>query len=770
MARAAKRKREAELLGGAPPQPYRKLKTSVVPIADAVARETVGSSALPRVGNVVSITRVPNKTRFDFKSDLDYQLYLEFRKIQEKERADKVEMLQDLRGTIEVPNRDLLPQPAAAASSVTKDESKELAAYLAHHNPMGATKHIPTVEGYVYLKDGTELKVHKRQDLLEYDDDGKVQAYLPYGGFNADGMCFKLTGDLKRDRRTGERITSRSQNSRERLGKANKTAYLNLVVVNEYRPVPDVDWFLRNPDGKSYLRGDLNPYPPGKLPEGDDLASYLEDKKEHERKAVDFFNTNLHSGQRAANMLSAARSPSEIKDWVRIDMMMHDGRDLAIMQEREKAKRDDLPWSYDEVEAEVPAANDIDYGSQVQGSDATETTPRPGHANPAPLDSVVLAGIQAKTKQQYYKSFRMRKEREAIEPAPVVPDVSTTQHQKAEPNDGENVTRLLSLDLRDKRAVAALHVLEKRIRMDMLEMQEHLENVVKARWLAECYQKTGTFQIENTSEALDALGVDVVIERIPYTPVYTRDLRKGAGFRKMAMRADALRNAEAGRLRAWARADELRQTMERARQNNEILLRKQRLTAEIKALKRIKMRALAFKYTSRPMSTQQRLREEHHRINLDQYLYRLKESIPAETSFLRALGMHNHMFRGRIQRQWKRKVWLRKQVGRVKWVMNLGPRKQGKDVQPPPPSMEREPPINTPVVTLLPQPTPPEPKPQVKEESRIILPRVEVSVLDTDPVLQSVRRAHIMRIRQSGKFTADELKLHDKLVFGKLVA
>jgi hypothetical protein len=260
--------------------------------------------------------------------------------------------------------------------------------------------------------------------------------------------------------------------------------------------------------------------------------------------------------------------------------------------------------------------------------------------------------------------------------------------------------------------------------------------------------------------------VDVVIERIPYTPAkveYKRDLSKGAGFRKMIMRRDNLQRAEAGRLRAWLRADELKRVAEAARMNNEELKRKQQLIAEVKALKRIRNRVVAFKGCSRPMSTMQRLREEHHRINLEAYLDRLKEQIPYELSFLRSLGMHNFMFRGRIQRRWKMDRWLTKKVGKLKWAMNLGPKKKGKEVQPPPPSMERESPINEAVVTPLPQRQPPAPKPVEKEESRIIMPTVKVSVADHDPVLQSLRRAHLMRLAQTGKFTAEELRQADRV-------
>jgi hypothetical protein len=416
------------------------------------------------------------------------------------------------------------------------------------------------------------------------------------------------------------------------------------------------------------------------------------------------------------------------------------------MQERMGVQPDDIPWSYADELPKV-AANDSDQVSAVQGSDATETTPR------------ALLGTDLK-----YIGKADAFDWEWPRPQP---ESEPKQHQKARvPEDGENTTRFLTLDLRDKRAPAALRVLERRIRSEMAMMQEHLENVVKARWLAEGYQKTGTFQVENMSEALDALGVDVVIERIPYTPAkveYKRDLRHAAGFRKMVMHADNLQRAEAGRLRAWLRADELRRVAEAARLNNEKLKRKQQLIAEVKALKRIRNRVVAFKGCSRPMSTMQRLREEHHRINLEAYLDRLKEQIPYELSFLRSLGMHNFMFRGRIQRRWKMDRWLTKKVGKLKWAMNLGPKKKGKEVQPPPPSMERESPINEAVVTPLPQRQPPAPKPVEKEESRIIMPTVKVSVADHDPVLQSLRRAHLMRLAQTGKFTAEELRQADRV-------
>jgi hypothetical protein len=64
---------------------------------------------------------------------------------------------------------------------------------------------------------------------------------------------------------------------------------------------------------------------------------------------------------------------------------------------------------------------------------------------------------------------------------------------------------------------------------------------------------------------------------------------------------------------------------------------------------------------------------------------------------------------------------------------------------------------------MLPARVPPVPIPVEKVEYTVILPKVEVKTFSDDPVLQSVRRAHMMRLAKTGKFTPQELREADKI-------
>ena len=811
MAKAAKRKpkEDAEpLLGGAKPTPHRKLNASVIPVASAIADASINKTPplkAPRGGNnVVSLHKHRVKTRFDFQSETEYELYLLYRKMQEKEQSDANALLQEVRAGAElkeIPAPDL-PVPAAASSPVHKDESLHLAAYLAHHNPMGATRAIPTKEGDVVLKDGTVIRVNKRQDLVDPDEE-----CLPYGGFEYDGQCFVLSwqrdkdGRLSKDRKLAEHISRRSQNCRQRLGKTTKTAYQNVATIQEYRPVPDVQWFLRNPDGKSHLRGDLNPYPPGIVPVGDELASHIELKKEHSRKVEAFMNFNAWSKRTCDNMLKSVSEPQEVSDWVCRNMQAHDWRDQAVMQERMQGKWDDVPWSYAE---DGEAANDSDQVSPVQGSDATETTPQPEHSQPSQLGTTLkYIGKPDAFEWAWPSAKEVETERDAEEPSAlssvvfVRPDgiamkvdgvhkehyheiarqVGSMQPHAGESKaEGNDQYRRVSLDLRDRRAAATLRILERRIRMEIAELTDHLETVVQSRWLAEAYQKTGTFEIENVSEFMQAHDIEMVIEPVPYDPPKPVARRgpvaqywptpKGvkAKFARIMRLSDELQVGRDDRHRRERRALKLYKAE---------LPRLRALERKALAQMGAKIRMRRKAGTLEQMQTQLYLLTKHieQMKALERELGRLKALIPEEKVFLQKLGAMQPSHTSRVL-NWTVRDFNRRTLRRWKYKLNLG-RKKERPVQPVAPSTVPERPVNEPVeavFTPLPALVPPPPKPIEVAQSPIITPKVEVITFDNDPVMGSLRRAHIQRLIASGKFKPEELKQHDKEVFSTLVA
>lgn len=815
MARATKLKREEDpALPKA--KPVRKVNLSLVPIAEGVRSSHKGVQAPKRApSTVTNLSQIQRKTRYDFKSETEYELYLMYQQIQAKERENAIALLSELSdavGTVEVPTPDLNPQPAAAASPVVLDQSEELAAYLAHWNPMGSTRHIPTVEGYVMLKDGTQIKVHKRQDLLDRDENGKVIDYLPYGGYQSDGLCFKLSEDRALDRRSAMHLTRRSQNSREKLGKVGKTAYQNLVMIKDYRPVPDVDWFLKNPDGKSFLRGDLNPYPVGITPLGKEAeAQYIKDKTAHTNLVNRWVYSTQFSGFKAklaAAVMNAEPTEKQIRDHIRLDMMSHDRFDADLLEEcvREWKKTvDDLPWA--------DAANDSDpvtdsaQVSTPQGSDATEGT----------LDTGLSYAVLAKPTMEYLGKrdaygYQWQKkhedvERDAEEPQAaesvvfvrsdgismkvdhvppahrtvIAEAISTAQpHAGIAKAEGEDGLTKISLDLTDRRAVSTLKIMERRLRADIAEMHEHLENVIQARWLAEAYRKTGTFEIQNVSEVLSDLDIELEVERVP-TQSSSRDWavdrhavvnwrRRTIGFRRMIHHAEELERATAGRLRVWMRADEQRRQEQAARDKAELaaLKRHKRGLIRTAQVERAALRQLGAMQRGKAAL---RLHEHITRMKaLEHHLGRVRALIPEEVEYLYTLGDRNPSHRWRVM-MWKIKEFNRQTLGRMRTKLNLGHVKPKRaKLRAPTPSTVSETPVNTPSVTLLPARTPPAPATQVFEKPLVLVPEAKVWTFADDPVLQSIRRSHMMRLAKTGKIDPKELESHDNALFNKFVA
>jgi hypothetical protein len=791
MAKRARRHEveDDELLGGAPPkrQPKRKFTSKPTPIAAGILAP---ANATPKGGNVIALHQPTKKTRFDFESQTEYEIYLELQRINKEELERQLQHMRELRdvGLVEVTPPSELPEPSASASAVVKDESAELAAYLAHHNPMGATRKIHTIEGTVVLDDGTVLKVNKRQDFLDPDE-----PYVPYGGFEADGQVFWLSDDRKRDRKQAEHFTRRSQNCRQELGKTTKTAYLNVATVQEYRPVPDVLWFVNHPDGKSRLRGDLNPYPPGLVPVGDELASYIQDKKEHAAKVVAFENFNVWSKRTCDNMLRAAVDPQEVRDWVCRNMQAHDWRDQAIMQGRITGKWDDLPWSYAD-ELPKAAANDSDQVSPVQRGDPTsETTPVLLLPAPAPKGQLGTSLKHIGRPDAFDWKWPSAKQEEAddlperedtvivasdgfaIRVGEIHPEhreqvaeaVSRMQPRVVQHmTEGEDIVTRLSLDLTDRRAAATLRILERRIRGDIQEMYGHLEKIVEARLLAEAYQKTGEFKVENRSEFLDQAGEGEVITPVRYrkpallAQYWAAPKTAKPRFKSMIetseilqMERDDQRHRERKAMKLWL-ADRSRvRAVERkaiAQMGARIRLRRKAGTLEV-----LESRSYILKKHVEEME------------RLESHLNQQRAMLPQERVFLQDLAAAQSPHTVRVM-MWHLSQFNRRTLGKVKHAMKLGKKERKTGVSAP--STEPERPVNEPVVTMLPARTPPCDQVKEPESSLILVPKVEVYQFEGDPLIQSVRRAYIQRMRASGQWKAEEIDLADKKVFSKMVA
>lgn len=830
MAQAVKKPKEPPL-GGTPPS--RKVNLSVVPIAAGIKAAAKPEPA--PAGNkdtVVSIHAIKQKQRVDFTDDLTYELHSQLRRVWEERDQVMISSIKSINDTVEVEVAPSpLPKTAAGASPATMDQSRELAAYLAHWNPMGSTRHIPTKEGYVRLKDGTEIKVQIRQDFIDDEYPG------PYNGFEADGMVFYLSGDREYDRRRAKKLTRTSQKCRESMGKTVKTQYQNLVLIDEYRPVPDVDWFLRNPDGKSHLRGDLNPYPPGIMPSGDNEASYIEDKKQHSKMVTDFMNFNTAAAKTAANMMSDVREPTEVGDWIRTNMMAHDHRDAWIM--RGRVYVDDLPWSYDEP-IEV-----IDQVSTVAGSDATAPVqraqpvlllPAPSERRVGPLDDETLRKIQGKTKSQLYRSFRMpesvKLERDAEDPAKledvvvvrqdglavkvqvkspealqrVAEAVSTMQPESSIERPGEHSDEsvISSIDLTDRRALATLEILERRVMSDVDDLLELVDNISKARVIAKHYRQTGQVLGPDEVWVTDAANDDVIdvdwseveleIERIPACRVmHLEDIglkskriksqvevmelhntwARTAGFRRMIYKSEELQRKHAGYLRVWDRA----WTLQKAA----------RMQAEINGLRCIRKNAQAMAHAIN-LRMLDRVREQKEkaqaeRIRLNKALRLMRDKIPNEVAFLQKLGSLNTE---RLREIRKSQTFIRKIVDRLLYatglkkvkrtaVMNLGMAKIGQQRLADPPSVVPTVPTNVKtqqanVVACIvkAQRKSPSPEATKAEESSILLPKVEVFSFN-DPATIALRKAHMHKLIEAS-VSPEELVQEDRKLFKTSIA
>lgn len=706
MAQAAKAEEEPPLPRGKKKRTARDLKSSIIPIAAGVAAATLPTPEPMVLGKVVSINRIVKKSRYDFKDPKEYEIHQVLYEMQQAEFKRTGELMQEIVGTVEVPNPDLLA-PAAGSAPVVLDEGERLAAYLAHHNPVGATKHIPTVEGYIHLKDGTAIKVGYRQDFL---DPG--EPYVPYGGFESDGQCFKLTGDLKVDRRNAERLTRRSQNSRQSKGKVGKTAYENLIKIQDYRPVPDVMWFLRNPDGKSYLRGDLNPYPVGIVPTGADEAQYISDKKEHSHKVAEFMNEGM-------------------------------------MQAYEV---DDVPWSYADELPKV-AANDSDQVSTTQGSDATEVTP-------------VKGGVAWEIRLTPY---------EEVPPMEAVteftyPETGDVAISTSIVNEEEGI-HYLNLDLRDPRAGPMLKVVRRELEGKLKDLRQHLWKVVQAQMFVQAYNKSGTFSlVEGADYVPEETGVRSVIDAIPYRAPKVRHELKG--YAKMSQRADELRNATLGRLRVWNREYDQRKEGELNALKRHHRYVNVRISKELSTHRSMVRKLTQYAQIKRGQEALA-LHEHLYRMDLlEKELGRVKALIPEEVMALRSMGSKRqrqpHLVRATL---WEMHEGLRKTIGKAKHALNLGPKKVRRPKVVKPPSVARTPPTKTEaVITPLPskQPVPRAPTPEV--QYNVIIPKMAVVTFENDPVLASIRRSFMARLAKSGRFSLEELEAADKQAFQTLVA
>lgn len=831
MAQAAKRKKKvrAEELP-VPAPPAEKPTAKVVSIASAVKQVIKPDPTPLDPAKVTAIHQLPKKTRYDFTDDLTFQLYQQMQRIQREEQIQTIEYLRDVKDTVEEELHPELLAPAAGAVPVTEDESERLAAYLAHHNPTGSTKHIPTVDGHVTLKDGTVLRVNKRQDLIEPDD-----WYVPpYGGFEADGLCFRLSGNLQADKLRAEFVTRRSQRSRDRLGKTGKTAYENLVKIQDYRPVPDVDWFLRNPDGKSYLRGDLNPYPPGIVPVGDELASHIEIKKEHAMRVSTFENFNQWSKLTVDQLLKSVRTPEEVHRWILVNMKAHDKLDMAVM--RGRMKTDDIPWSYD-GEATVSRANEaandpiIDHVSEPQRVTASEGIPEVSHSVVAEYVEDRVRGNRwvprpntqcTSTQQEPSSSVEtesvvfVRTDGIAMKIDSVLPEhrqtfahaVGTAQpHAGITIAEGEDGKRM-ELDLRDRRSIPWLRILLRRLESDLDDVLAHIETIQETLDLAIEYRDTGMFTLPGTKTVSAEQEFDLDIERVPSVrPMIPEDLglrpifkrvphprevldtqqmfKRTEGYRKMIRHADELSRYHVGVLRVWQRRDAERVIEEAKAKDTQV----KALRAEVGKLRLIRNRARAKLQlnqqitkageveklqAARAKAEDIAVRLERTAVALAKHREAVLVQVEADKTLFRALGTRNKFFRSQVHGRYKRKELVRRMKGKALHFLNLGPKKERRVT--PPPSTVSETPVNTtqapvaPIVTLLPNRTPPALPPKQEQGPLVILPTVKLVTFENDPVMASLRRAYLSRLALSGEFSEAELKAADERVFHTLVA
>jgi hypothetical protein len=803
MAKAAKKQDEPPLPRR---QPYRKLKTEATPLARAV------STPKPTVSNVVSINKIPNKVRADFTSDTDWELYKQFKRLQDEDLQAKVSLLRELKtAPVELVEVNPAPVPAAGSVPVTLDESRELAAYLAHHNPMGYK--IPTVKGTVILTDGTVLHVNKRQDFI---DPG--EPYLPYGGFQFDGLCFVLSEDREADKRHGEYLTARSQNTRERLGKTGKTAHENLVMVQEYRPVPDVLWFLQNPDGKSRLRGDLNPYPPGIVPVGKrEWMEYSKAKAEHQARVDEWLASQINAAngdvysqkfsqmkaKQAAAVMSCEPTDEQVSAHIRLDMMSHDSFDLMLMVERERNKADALPWSY--------AANDSDQVSEPQRSDASEGIPEVSPSVVAEYRADRARGNRWIPRPIQYAptGTQQEPERDAEDPVAtedvvfvrsdgvafktsakpehferVAEAVSTMQPHAgvtiAEGEDGKRMT----VDLSDRRSLPALRILQRRLNSDLDDLLGHLETINDAIMQAEHYRSTGEFFVPTKDVTPAPTGGvrAMVLEDLYAKPSSVGRMGIGYGaastspwprnttkFIEFSFRADELARANDGRLRAWLRAQ--RAAYKEATR---------RLGIERKALdhykktkpRRVRRERDALVHIGEKIRGKNLLKLDTHLRQmkaLESHIGEARARIVDERLFLAGLSKRNGP---RMKRHmlWRAKEALRKAKGSAARKLNLTKKKARTTKVAPLVSTVSETPVNQPVVTMMPARTPPAQPPQQEPVYSVVLPKREILTYGNDPVLAAIRRSHYERLAKSGQFKEDELKAADQRAFQPLVA
>lgn len=267
--------------------------------------------------NVVSMFAPSEKTRADFDSDLDYELYLAWRNWDQSLKLDA-----------ELEEAEPEPTPAAGAEADVRDESAAYHRWLQHATPIGYTTYIRTrpkskwTEADYVVIDGVRYAAPRRftrgklkasdgkwvyfdlRDHVKVDTEtvtrmhtlpaSKVQVRQRFERLRIKGLSplgrpylcsftpldFSSPEAYQASKEKYLRRRSYSQDVRKKHNKSVDPASRVLV-----RRPPDVMWFLKHPDGKSVIYGDEKPWPHGVV---DPMAQGVND--DMNRKAAEVAN------------------------------------------------------------------------------------------------------------------------------------------------------------------------------------------------------------------------------------------------------------------------------------------------------------------------------------------------------------------------------------------------------------------------------------------------------------------------------------------------
>jgi len=794
------------------PESERWLNTSVIPIAAGVkaANENLSEVITPKEvplsvkGNVTSLHQIQEKKRSDFDSQVEYDIHRQLLRIQREADAETVRQLNQM--DLEEGKDSDPVEPLAGADAVNLDDRARLDAYLAHYNPVGATRYIRTEPGYRTIQ-GETYPAPKRQDKIARKKrevsyprlyrprfvtesifkDGRVvgkriiknsdgsqrmaDAHCEYRPVKRvtnkwrvppkeHGMVFWLSDDLQWDQKRAALRTKKSRRTREKLGKAPGTRYQNLAMIRSYRPTPSVQWFVEHPSGSGLIYD--TPFPHGIVDHDTEAVM------EHARRVSEWENVQVYCSRKAKELKK--EGVSKRRATYLLMLIGEKAEYLNQWHRRAYAKFDDLPWG-----EPTPTPDRVDDMIRVAKEHGAYPVPEVmPDSEPQPIEDGGSAEAEVPVAMMHTPEVVDSCKFELGEPVVYVSSDGLALPPTRLKDDAaresvlnylageflrphkENRTAHVSLDLTDPDNLPVIENQIQSLRDQVDNTLGHIENLVKAKMVLE-----HSIGVNSSYDAADQIWnqLDWDVQRIRV--MSSKDLglpeprKKGkpaSGFSKLLRTIERAERRNLASVNAWW--DQYLDYVERKRSAREQmpLIRKAnrlRVRPEVASLKRMALRRRSLQYLK--VSEQEALAEVMEKI-----LHFRRLRIPAEVNWLRSQAKPK---RWKRVLDWHRREHMRKLKGKLKH--RFKPRKQ--PVMATPPRVEPERPTKNkprvPMYATLGE--------QAERVTPILTPEVEIVKIDT--VSDKILAAHRQKLIQSGRFSREEIEEADQIFKPKMV-